>query len=249
MRAHIVFKVRPHRCISIAASCRGVGRSVATCFPPFLQADAGLTCPFCRNFVDGFTDINGWVPEPHLPRMRLARYPMRMLLPHLAAQQLSCRCLLDAHVGPTALPAWPPPCSRPNTIQELVEANRAAQKSAMARRTGATKAVSTSVPDPTRLLPPGARPAAPPQQPAAEVPPWTCPQCRHSNSGSRTDCSRCKGPSPAAARAAAFKDPLHASEEELLKAACERGHPGLNRAFQDAGMPYANVRLGCCCRC
>lgn len=37
------------------------------------------------------------------------------------------------------------------------------------------------------------------------------------------------------------QDPLTASEEELIRAACERHHPGLNRAFLEAGTPWSNV--------
>ena len=45
--------------------------------------------------------------------------------------------------------------------------------------------------------------------------------------------------------APAAQDPLVASEEELVRAACERHHPGLNRAFVEAGTPWSNVRLLC----
>lgn len=49
-------------------------------------------------------------------------------------------------------------------------------------------------------------------------------------------CCRCGVP------ASPVQDPLTASEEELARAACERHHPGLNRAFLEAGTPWSNVR-------
>ncbi|KAL4435864.1 hypothetical protein ABPG77_000626 [Micractinium sp. CCAP 211/92] len=150
-----------------------------------LRPDAGLKCPFCREFVDGFTDMNG----------------------------------------------------RRDTIRELVEANQAARKSMLARRSGAEKAVLMGVPDPQRLVPPVApRREAPP---AAE-PGWTCLHCRHVNQGGKTECARCRADNPAHPRASVCKDPLTASEEELIRAACERHHPGLNRAFLEAGTPWSN---------
>ncbi|KAL4458757.1 hypothetical protein ABPG75_013622 [Micractinium tetrahymenae] len=150
-----------------------------------LRPDAGLKCPFCREFVDGFTDMNG----------------------------------------------------RADTIQELVAANQAARKSMIARRSGAEKAVLMGVPDPQRLVPPVAprREAAP----AAETS-WTCPHCRHVNQGNKAECARCRLDNPAHPRATAHKDPLTASEEEIIRAACERHHPGLNRAFLEAGTPWSN---------
>ncbi len=32
------------------------------CRAGIVQPDAGLKCPFCREFVDGFTDMNGCAP-------------------------------------------------------------------------------------------------------------------------------------------------------------------------------------------
>lgn len=43
---------------------------------------------------------------------------------------------------------------------------------------------------------------------------------------------------------ACVQDVLACGEEEVARAACERHHPGLNRAFLEAGTPWANVRRG-----
>jgi hypothetical protein len=97
------------------------------------KADAGLKCPFCREFVDGFTDMAG----------------------------------------------------RSDTIPDLVEANRAAHKSRVARKTGMDKAVSTGVPDPQRLVPPISCSTSTSHAAAAAEPGWTCPACRRVNAASK----------------------------------------------------------------
>lgn len=140
----------------------------------------------------------------------------------------------------THLLSPPPPGSRPDTIGDLVEANRAAHKSAVARRTGVEKTVSTAVPDPQRLVPSVAPRAA--QQPAGAEASWACADCRHVNGGGRAECSRCHAPNAAHSRVVHSRDPLQCGEEEIARAACERHHPGLNKAFLEAGTPWVNVR-------
>lgn len=152
------------------------------------RVDVGIKCPFCREYVDGFTDMNG----------------------------------------------------RPDTVSDLVEANRAARKSMQARQSGADKAVSTGVPDPQRLVPSVARTSS---TPAANADPsWTCSQCRFINQARHAKCARCNGDNADGSRGGggAHKDVLTASEEEVGRYACERHHPGLARAFADAGVPWTN---------
>jgi hypothetical protein len=64
MRANVVFKVSPRGPLRGAppatlrhvwAGFRAAAASPCRC----LQADAGLKCPFCRDYVDGFTDMQG----------------------------------------------------------------------------------------------------------------------------------------------------------------------------------------------
>lgn len=132
-------------------------------------------------------------------------------------------------------------CSHRNTIPDLVAANDAAKKSMVARRQGVERTVSTSVPDPQRLVPSVAPRAA---APAPPEPGWTCQLCRTpGNAAGRAECSRCGAPNPAHPRAAhASKDPLLCGEEEIVRAACEKHHPGINKAFLEAGTPWAHVR-------
>lgn len=40
-------------------TCHILWLTWVACPAPVLQPDAGLKCPFCREFVDGFTDMNG----------------------------------------------------------------------------------------------------------------------------------------------------------------------------------------------
>ncbi len=41
-----------------------------------------------------------------------------------------------------------------------------------------------------------------------------------------------------------LQDPLNCLPEEIVKSAKERHHPNLNKAFLDAGMPWAQGKIG-----
>jgi uncharacterized paraquat-inducible protein A len=72
----------------------------------------------------------------------------------------------------------------------------------VARKAGVEKTISTSVPNPQRLVPPVAPRAAAQQAPDSS---WTCSSCRHVNGGNRAGCSRCCAPNQAYTRGTSSK--------------------------------------------
>ncbi|GAB4821810.1 hypothetical protein N2152v2_008856 [Parachlorella kessleri] len=128
----------------------------------------------------------------------------------------------------------------PSSVPSLRNANLAAAKSKAGRQAGADAQVSTSVPNPARLVPPVAGAPAAPRGEAT----WYCDKCRHVNMGSKAECSRCRSINPSHVKLNTSKDPLNCLPEEIVRSAKEKHHPNLNKAFVDAGTPWAQGKIG-----
>jgi hypothetical protein len=121
-------------------------------------------------------------------------------------------------------------------VASLRSANEAAAKSLAARATGAQQSVTTAVPDRSRLVPPSAHRAEPT---------WCCDKCQHLNTGNREACTRCRCANPGHVRAPPpGRDPLTCGDDEVVRLACEKNHPSLNRAFLEAGTPMTSSGVG-----
>ncbi|KAK9822267.1 hypothetical protein WJX74_001088 [Apatococcus lobatus] len=161
------------------------------------KPDAGIKCPFCRQFVGGYEALEG-----------------------------------DAEAK-----------------QLLREANKSARAATAARdpvhqHSQQPSAVHAHAPDGLAQKPS--------LSPDVD---WDCGHCRNVNRAFRVECNKCGRPKPEAKRSPVqvtnasghpniggrTVDLLQANHVQILQFVTQKLHPGLNRAFQEAGTPYNDL--------
>lgn len=154
------------------------------------------------------------------------------------------RCTIFGHCffdfqTPTNLISQPAPYlphRNPSSVPSLRAANEAAAKSSAARSAGSQQAISTSVPDPVRLVP---------SVTARTEPQWCCDKCQHINTGNKEACVRCRCANPGYSRAQITAvDALTCDRDGMVTLMTEKGHASLKRALADAGTPLLQTGIG-----
>lgn len=146
---------------------------------------------------------------------------------------LRAPAVLSPSSSPTFPPArCPPLCRNDSSVASLRAANDAAAKSLAARNAGAQKAVSTSLPDFSRLIPSTA---------ARSEPGWCRDKCQHINVSSREAYARYKLSKIQYQKSVqsplATWDPLDCGDEGIMRLLCEKNHISLAKALTEAGTP------------
>lgn len=195
------------------------------------KADCGVRCPFCRQYIDKAGGSPG-VPAAFSVAPHDAR-------PYNWTQYDA----LDPSIAEASA---------------LAIANESAAKAAQSRRLtedqGATAASAPGVPSnlnirsgvvtPQALKVAAAGGPAASQGKAAErvqtiaSQEWVCGKCAAKNFAFTPQCHKCKEKPPQAIVSAKARDLTRCSATEALALACEKFHPGLERAFAEAGVTF-----------